>query len=85
MRSGILAKIATLNYREIITLETGKRSGKPCLRGLRITVYDVLEMLGSGMTFNDVLEEFSELTQQDIQACLAYAADREGHITRLAA
>lgn len=58
----------------LITLEPGKRSGKPCIRGLRITVYDVLEYLAAGMTHQEILEEFPDLTEQDIRACLAYAA-----------
>jgi uncharacterized protein (DUF433 family) len=58
-------------------MQPGKRSGKPCIRGLRITVYDVLEYLASGMTQADVSREFPYLTEQDIRACLAYAADRE--------
>jgi uncharacterized protein (DUF433 family) len=64
-------------YSDIITIEPGKRGGKPCIRGLRITVYDVLEYLASGMTHADVLREFPYLTEEDILACLAYAADRE--------
>jgi uncharacterized protein (DUF433 family) len=66
-----------MNYHDIITIETGKRGGKPCIRGLRITVYDVLEYLAAGMTTEEILEEFDYLTATDIQACLAYAADRE--------
>ncbi len=66
-----------MNYKGIITLELGKRSGKPCIRGLRITVYDVLNMLAEGMESREILDDFSELTKDDIQACLAYAADRE--------
>ena len=66
-----------MNYNKIITLEPGKRSGKPCIRGLRITVYDVLNMLAKGMDTGEIIEDFSELTKDDIQACLAYAADRE--------
>ena len=62
---------------KIITIEPGKRSGKPCIRGLRITVYDVLEYLASGMSHAEVLQEFPYLTEEDIRACLAYAADRE--------
>jgi uncharacterized protein (DUF433 family) len=58
-------------------MEPGKRSGKPCIRGLRITVYDVLEYLASGMTHQDILRELPYLTEQDIRACLAFAADRE--------
>jgi uncharacterized protein (DUF433 family) len=66
-----------MEYSDIITIEPGKRNGKPCIRGLRITVYDVLEYLASGMTHADVLREFPYLTEEDIRACLAYAADRE--------
>ena len=58
-------------------MEPGKRGGKPCVRGLRITVYDVLENLASGMTHADILREFHYLTEDDIRACLAFAADRE--------
>ncbi|HLF64857.1 MAG TPA: DUF433 domain-containing protein [Saprospiraceae bacterium] len=70
------------DYRLIITIEPGKRSGKPCIRGMRITVYDVLGYLASGMTPEQILEDFPELTKEDIQACLSYAADSEKH-TRL--
>ncbi len=66
-----------MTYADIITIEPGKRSGKPCVRGLRITVYDVLEYLASGMTHAEILQELPYLTEQDIRACLAYAADRE--------
>lgn len=66
-----------VDYRAFITIEPGKRGGKPCIRGLRITVYDVLEYLAAGMSAQELLEEFDYLTLQDIQACLAYAADRE--------
>lgn len=66
-----------MNYRDIITIEAGKRGGKPCIRGLRITVYEVLEYLASGMTSADILTDFPDLTADDIRACLAYAADRE--------
>jgi uncharacterized protein (DUF433 family) len=66
-----------MNYADIITMEPGKRGGKPCIRGLRITVYDVLEYLASGMTHADILRDFPYLTEQDIRACLAFAADRE--------
>jgi uncharacterized protein (DUF433 family) len=65
------------DYRDRITIEPGKRGGKPCIRGLRITVYDVLSYLASGMTTEEVLEDFPSLTREDILACLAYAADRE--------
>lgn len=63
-----------------ITLEPGKRGGRPCIRGLRISVYDVLSMLSSGMSQQDVLDDFPELTEQDIMAVLAYAADREHRV-----
>ncbi len=65
------------NYRDRITIEPGKRSGKPCIRGLRITVYDVLEYLGSGMTPDEVLADFPMLEREDLLAVLQYAADRE--------
>lgn len=63
-----------------ITLEPGKRGGRPCIRGLRISVYDVLAMLSSGMSQQEILEDFPELTQEDVLAVLAYAADREHQI-----
>jgi uncharacterized protein (DUF433 family) len=63
--------------RQRITIEPGKRSGKPCIRGMRITVYDVLSYLASGMTYQEILEDFPYLTQEDILACLSYAANRE--------
>ena len=66
-----------MNYSNIITIEPGKRSGKPCICGMRITVSDVLEYLASGMTEADILRDFPELTPDDIHACLAFAADRE--------
>ena len=66
-----------MNYRDIITIKPGKRSGQPCIRGMRITVYDVLEYLASGMTTAEIISDFPELTETDIRACLAYAADRE--------
>ena len=62
---------------KIITIEPGKRGGKPCIRGMRITVYDVLEYLASGMTYQEILDDFPYLTQQDILACLSFAAKRE--------
>lgn len=64
-------------YADTITLEPGKRSGKPCIRGLRVTVGDVLGYLASGMTEAEILADFTELTREDIRACLAYAADME--------
>ena len=66
-----------MDYQEIITIEPGKRSGKPCVQGLRITVTDVLEYLAGGMTREEILTEFPDLTNEDISACLAFAADRE--------
>ena len=69
----------SINYQDIITLDPGKRSGKPCIRGLRITVYDIFEYFASGMTQEEILEDFDYLTKEDIQACFAYAADREKH------
>ncbi len=66
-----------MDYSKIITIEPGKRSGKPCIRGMRITVQDVLEYLASGMTVAEIITDFPELTREDIQACLAFAADRE--------
>lgn len=65
------------HYKEIITIEPDKRSGQPCIRGMRITVYDIFEYLASGMTVAEVLEDFPELTETDIRACFAYAADKE--------
>jgi uncharacterized protein (DUF433 family) len=69
-----------MDYTEIITIESGKRSGKPCIRGMRITVSDVLSYLASGMSEEEILKDFSELTLEDIRACLSFAADREGHL-----
>ena len=69
--------IAAMNYQDIITIEPGKRGGKPCIRGMRITVYDILEYLASGMSQQEILKDFPYLTEIDILACLAYAADRE--------
>jgi uncharacterized protein (DUF433 family) len=66
-----------VDYRAIVTIEPGKRGGKPCIRGLRITVYDMLEYLASGMSEAEILADFPDLTSDDIRACLAFAADRE--------
>lgn len=66
-----------MNYKDIITIEPNKRGGKPCVRGMRITVYDVLEYLAAGMTQTEILNDFPYLTAEDIAACLAFAADRE--------
>ena len=64
-------------YKNIITIEAGKRGGKPCIRGMRITVYDVLEYLASGMSHQEILQDFPYLTPEDIFACLSFAANRE--------
>lgn len=66
-----------MGYRDRIAIEPGKRGGKPCIRGLRITVYDVLEYLASGMSEDQILRDFPDLAREDIRACLAFAADRE--------
>jgi uncharacterized protein (DUF433 family) len=66
-----------IDYRDYITIEPGKRGGKPCVRGLRITVYDVVSYLASGMTTEEILADFPALTREDVLACLADAADRE--------
>ena len=66
-----------MDYRERITIEPGKRGGKPCLRGLRITVYDVLDYLAGGMSEDQILADFPELERDDIRAALGFAADRE--------
>ena len=71
---------AEIDYRQIITIEPGKRSGKPCIRGLRITVYDVLGWLAAGMSEAEILYDFPYLTSQDIRAVLAFAADRNSHV-----
>ena len=71
------------DYAEIITVEPGKRGGKPCIRGLRITVYDVLEYLASGMTEPEILADFPDLTREDIRACLAFAAERERRLVSI--
>jgi uncharacterized protein (DUF433 family) len=65
-----------MDYSQLITLEPGKRGGQPCVRGMRITVRDVLEYLAGGMTVSELLVEFPELTDDDIRACLAYAASQ---------
>ncbi len=66
-----------MDYSHLITIEPGKRSGQPCVRGLRMTVRDVLEYLAGGMSVDDILGDFPDLTADDIRACLAFAADRE--------
>ena len=69
--------------RDLLTIEPGKRGGKPCIRGLRITVYDVLEYLASGMSEDQIVADFPDLAQEDIRACLAFAADRERRLISL--
>ena len=73
------------DYRERITIEPGKRGGKPCIRGLRITVYDVLDYLASGMTEQEILSDFPDLEPEDIRAVLAFAADRERRLIQVPA
>ncbi len=70
-----------MQYQDIITIEPGKRGGKPGIRGMRITVYDVLEYLASGMTHQEILNDFPYLTEDDIRACLSFAAAREPSIS----
>ena len=72
-----------MDYLDKITVEPGKRAGKPCIRGLRITVQDILEYLASGMTADQILSDFPELNADDIRACLAFAADRERRLMGL--
>ena len=69
-----------MNYRDIITIEAGKRGGRPCIRGMRISVYDILGWLAAGMSNEQIINDFPELTTEDIRAALAYAADREHHL-----
>lgn len=73
------------DWRTRITLEPGKRGGRPCVRGMRITVYDVLSYLAAGMTTEQVLDDFPYLTPEDIRACLAFAAERERRMVVLSA
>lgn len=72
-----MEKEQNMKFKDIITIEPGKRGGKPCIRGLRITVYDVLEYLASGMSEKEILDDFPYLTKDDILACLGFAAERE--------
>jgi len=74
-----------MDYTKIITIEPDKRSGKPCIRGLRMTVTDVLEYLAGGMTPEEIVAEFPDLTLEDVRACLAFAADRERKLATLPA
>ena len=74
-----------IDDKTFITIEPGKRSGKPCVRGLRITVYDILNMLAEGMSFEEIMSDFPRINKEDTLACLAYAADREHKTTILSA
>jgi len=73
-----------VDYRKIITIQAGKRGGKPCIRGMRITVYDILSWLASGMSTDEILEDYPELQVEDIFAALSFAADRERSIYQVA-
>lgn len=73
-----------VDYRQIITIEPGKRGGKPCIRGMRITVGDILDWLAAGMSIDEIISDFPELTKEDIYASLAFAADKENRL-RIAA
>lgn len=70
-----------MNYKNIITIEPGKREGKPTIRGMRITVYDILKMLASDMSIEQIVKDFPELTKDDIHAALKYASEREHFLT----
>ena len=74
-----------MDYQKIITIEPDKMSGKPCIRGLRITVYDILDYLASGMTEAEIVADFPDLTYEDIRAAIAFAADRERRLLSLPA
>ncbi|MBU2851356.1 DUF433 domain-containing protein [Acidithiobacillus ferrivorans] len=73
-----------MNNIQRITIEPGKRGGQPCIRGMRITVYDVLSLLATGISEQEILDDYPELDHEDILACLSYAAEREHHSTRIA-
>lgn len=77
--------IIAMNYQAYITIEPDKRGGKPCIRGLRITVSDILDYLASDMSADEILEDFPDLTHEDLRACLAFAADRERKLFSVAA
>jgi uncharacterized protein (DUF433 family) len=74
-----------MDYRKVITIEANKRGGKPCIRGLRITVTDVLEYLASGMSEDEIVRDFPDLTIDDLRACLAFAADSERRLMAIPA
>ena len=69
--------LSSMDYHKYITIDPKKRGGKPCVRGLRITVYEVLDYLASDMTEDEILDDFPDLTREDLKACIAFAADRE--------
>jgi uncharacterized protein (DUF433 family) len=73
-----------MSYQDIITLEPGKRGGRPCIRGMRIAVADVLGWLAAGMSHQQILDDYPELTEEDIRACLSYAAERERRLVTAA-
>lgn len=74
-----------MNWQNHITIDPGVRSGKPCIKGTRITVYDVLEYLAGGMSENEILSDFPDITKEDIRACLSFAAARERRLSNSAA
>ena len=74
-----------MEYKHLITIDPNKRSGQPCIRNLRVTVQDVLEYLASGMSIDEILVDFPDLTSEDLRACLAYAADRERRLREVPA
>jgi uncharacterized protein (DUF433 family) len=78
--NGVMRQVMDKSYHHIITIDPNIRSGKPIIRGLRYTVYDILSYLAAGMTVADILDDFPDLTEADIQACLEFAADRERHV-----
>lgn len=75
-----VSQTTDMDYQHIITIEPGKRSRKPCIRGMRVTVYNILEYLAGGMSESEILEDFSALTSEDIKACLAFAADCDQYV-----
>ncbi len=79
------ATLSPMRYQDIISVDPNRRGGKPCVRDMRITVYDVLEYLASGMSNDEIVADFPELTIEDIRACLAFAADRERKLITIAA
>lgn len=80
MKRNAEGREASMDYAKIITIDPGRRSGKACVRGTRITVYDILDYLAAGMTQEQILADFPDLSETDIRACLAYAADAERRV-----